>query len=117
MSNNQISAAIAYRRTFGDEHPDKVTPAIYVEGERRCQRVWAAAKLAGFVPDQEAFNLINELLRRGIRAEYDMCRGSYKLRLPGEWACPACGKRTMAEHAQNWHTKSGMIHFPHGVPR
>ena len=116
---NQIQAAVAYHRRFPshDPAPEKMTPALYVAGERRCQRTWEIAKMNGFVPDPEAFNLIDALLHRGIHAPYYLCRGSYTLRLPGEWQCPACGLRTAAEHTQFWHTRSGMIHFPHGVPR
>ncbi len=113
--DERVRSAIEYRRGFGDDHPLILTPAQYMAGEERCQRIWGRARKAGFVPDPEAFNLIDALLRRGINTPYDLCRGSYSLRLPGEWKCPACGKRTVAEHLQNFQRRTGMIHLPHCV--
>lgn len=112
----QIQAAISYRRRFGEDPPTALSPAAYINGERACKRTWAQAKKAGFTPSPVAFLLIDGLLRRGINTHYDMCEGSYKLRLAGEWQCPDCGKRTVAEHMQDRTGRTGMIHFPHSVP-
>ena len=113
--STQIQAAIQYESRFlgGDRPPDVVTPALYVAAERKVRKTWEAARLNSFVPDPVAFALIDALLRRGINAPYDLCAGSYKLRLPGEWRCPDCGKRTVAEHMQDAVLKNGMIHHPH----
>lgn len=117
--DSQIRAAIQYESRFPsrDRPPDVVTPALYVAAERKVQRTWEAARLNGFVPDPVAFALIDALLRRGINAPYDLCSGSYKHRLPGEWRCPDCGKRTVAEHRQDAHMGHGMIHHPHNAEK